>query len=75
MGSAEGAKDDELIGLQRRYDDEMKRRLVKRVAPKFFKGCTTTILVNDEDVRTVSLQLIVDLFFAILLFAISHEDP
>jgi hypothetical protein len=53
MGSAEGAKDDELIGLQRRYDDEMKRRLVKRVAPKFFKGCTTTILVNDEDVRTI----------------------
>ena len=54
MGSAEGAKDDELIGLQRRYDDEMKRRLVKRVAQKFFKGCTTTILVNDTDTHTVS---------------------
>jgi hypothetical protein len=64
MGSAEGAKDDELIGLQRRYDDEMKRRLVKRIAPKFFKGCTTAVLASDPDTHAVRTGD---------LFASSHE--
>lgn len=31
-------KDSEFVGLQRRYDDESKRRAVKRETPKqFFK--------------------------------------
>eukprot|EP01114_Cavostelium_apophysatum_P014430 TRINITY_DN3748_c0_g1_i1.p1 TRINITY_DN3748_c0_g1~~TRINITY_DN3748_c0_g1_i1.p1 ORF type:complete len:463 (-),score=163.77 TRINITY_DN3748_c0_g1_i1:44-1432(-) len=38
--------DDEehVVGMQRRYDDENKRRAIRRVAPEFFDGDTFLIL-------------------------------
>jgi hypothetical protein len=39
----------DLVGIQRRYDDEMKRRAVRREAPAIFKGLTFVVALEDED--------------------------
>lgn len=43
-------KDNELAGCQRRYDDETKRRAVKRALPAaLFKGTSVFIALDDDD--------------------------
>jgi hypothetical protein len=49
----EDAKDSELVGIQRRFDDESKRRLVKRTVNKFLKGVSTVILAKNNDFESV----------------------
>jgi len=44
------APDKELVGVQRRYDDEMKRRAVRREIPNsFLKGTAIYIALDDDD--------------------------
>jgi len=50
----EDAKDSELVGIQRRFDDESKRRLVKRTVTKYLKGVTCVILSEDEEFYDVA---------------------
>lgn len=40
--------EDDVIGIQRRYDDEMKRRAVKRVVPEFFGKDTFMLLAKKK---------------------------
>jgi hypothetical protein len=43
-------KDSELLGIQKRYDDETKRRAVKRGTPVvLFKGVNLFIAIDDDD--------------------------
>lgn len=50
--------DERLIGLQRRFDDESRRRAVRRVVPEFFKDETFLVLGscdNEEFVDNINL--------------------
>lgn len=44
-----GVDDKECVGLQRRFDDESKRRAVIRLVDKFFKRCKFALFLSDED--------------------------
>jgi hypothetical protein len=39
----------DLVGIQRRYDDEMKRRAVRRVVPAIFKGMNFVVALDDDE--------------------------
>jgi hypothetical protein len=45
--------DDEVVGMQRRYDDEMKRRAIRRFVPQFFSKDVFLILGEKPKAKEV----------------------
>eukprot|EP00027_Filamoeba_sp_ATCC50430_P006946 CAMPEP_0168558966 /NCGR_PEP_ID=MMETSP0413-20121227/10261_1 /TAXON_ID=136452 /ORGANISM="Filamoeba nolandi, Strain NC-AS-23-1" /LENGTH=489 /DNA_ID=CAMNT_0008590141 /DNA_START=40 /DNA_END=1509 /DNA_ORIENTATION=+ len=54
--------DEHVIGMQRRYDDENKRRAIRRVVPEFFAKDTFLILGNLTKKQKEELQTDIELY-------------
>jgi hypothetical protein len=46
--------DDEVVGMQRRYDDETKRRAVRRHIPQFFEDESMLIIGGFDLIRLMT---------------------